>query len=118
VKKSSARPGPPSSQAPWRDSSSGGLSQAELGRRIGVDRSDIVAAMNQLEAEGQVTRAPDPEDRRRNVVSITPAGRAQLRRLDRAVAAAQDEFTAPLTARERATYLRLVRRLRAHHRSD
>lgn len=94
----------------------GELSQADLGRRVGVDRSDIVAAIDELVAADQVCRAPDPGDRRRNVISMTGAGREQLHRLDEMLAAAQEQFLAPLGERDQVTYRRLLRRLFAHHR--
>ena len=51
----------------------GHTSQADLGRRTGIDRSDIVAAVNDLVASGLVSRTPDADDRRRNVIAITSA---------------------------------------------
>lgn len=53
----------------------GPSSQADLGRRTGIDRSDMVATVNDLAERRLLERAPDPEDRRRNVITITPAGR-------------------------------------------
>jgi len=70
----------------------GPSSQARLGRCTGVDRSDVVAAINTLEEHGHVDRSPDPADGRRNIVTITAAGTALLERLDAVVAAAQDEL--------------------------
>ncbi|GAB3935357.1 hypothetical protein GCM10027614_09950 [Micromonospora vulcania] len=52
----------------------GPSSQADLGRRCGIDRSDVVAAINDLVGRGFVVRAPDPADRRRNVINLTDAG--------------------------------------------
>jgi predicted pyridoxine 5'-phosphate oxidase superfamily flavin-nucleotide-binding protein len=46
----------------------GPLSQAELGRRVWMDRSDLHGVVNDLESEGLVARGRDPRDRRRNVV--------------------------------------------------
>src|SRR6478672_2530584 len=46
-------------------------SQADLGRHTGIDRSDVVAALNELAAGGFIRRDPDPADHRRNVVSVT-----------------------------------------------
>src|SRR3954447_20496067 len=46
----------------------GPASQADLGRRTLIDRSDVVAAVNELAERGLVERAPDPDDRRRNVI--------------------------------------------------
>jgi MarR family transcriptional regulator, lower aerobic nicotinate degradation pathway regulator len=79
----------------------GPASQAALSRRTTIDRSDMVATINELLERGLVDRIADPTDRRRKVVSITPAGRRELRRLDRLLAGVQDDFLAPLPAAER-----------------
>jgi DNA-binding MarR family transcriptional regulator len=93
----------------------GAASQASLGRRTGIDRSDVVAALNELAEKGFVQRAPDPEDGRRNIITVTPAGRQQLKRLDRLVKQAQDEVFAPLSTADRATLGRLLAQVLAHH---
>jgi DNA-binding MarR family transcriptional regulator len=80
----------------------GPASQAALGRRCGIDRSDVAAALDQLAALGQVERRRDPTDGRRNIVAITSSGTEQLRRLDEALAQVQDELFAPLSSEERA----------------
>jgi MarR family transcriptional regulator, lower aerobic nicotinate degradation pathway regulator len=95
----------------------GPASQATLGRRCGIDRSDMVATLNELTAEGFVERAPDPEDRRRNVVTLTRAGRSHLGELDRLVAEAQDELVAPLSPGERTRLVELLTRIVDHHSS-
>ncbi|MFG1924420.1 MarR family winged helix-turn-helix transcriptional regulator [Cryptosporangium sp. NPDC048952] len=89
----------------------GPSSQAELGRRSGIHVSDVVAALNELEADGYVARSPDPADKRRNVVTITVTGRERLAVLDVRVTAAQDEILAPLTAKEREQFVTLLRRI-------
>jgi MarR family transcriptional regulator, lower aerobic nicotinate degradation pathway regulator len=95
----------------------GPASQAALGRRTEIDRSDVVAAVNELAGRGFVKREADPGDRRRNVVSITPAGRARLRRLERVVAKVQDELLAPLSSRERRLLIDLLGRVLDHQAS-
>ena len=89
----------------------GPSSQASLGRRTRMDRSDVVAAVGELAAEGLVERAADPADRRRNVVTLTPRGTVRLERLDQVLAAVQDELLAPLSGAERAQLARLLARL-------
>ena len=89
----------------------GPASQSELGRRTGIDRSDIVATLNDLLASRSVRRRPDPEDRRRNIVTITARGTATLERLDAMLDGVQDAVLAPLTATERVTLLRLLAKL-------
>ena len=93
----------------------GPASQAALGRRCGIDRSDVTAAVGEVVDAGLVQRFPDPADRRRNIVQITDPGRAHLRRLDAELAAAQAERLTPLSDAERATLVRLLTRLADHH---
>ncbi|WP_216210206.1 MarR family winged helix-turn-helix transcriptional regulator [Amycolatopsis aidingensis] len=94
----------------------GPASQAALGRRSGIHVSDIVAAVNELAGESFVERTPDPADRRRNIITITPAGRRRLRKLDRQLAQVQDELLAPLSAAERGQLTDLLGRILDHHR--
>jgi MarR family transcriptional regulator, lower aerobic nicotinate degradation pathway regulator len=89
----------------------GSASQADLGRRLWIDRSDLHAILNELEDAGQVARERDQTDRRRNVVVLTRAGRAALTRLDTRVDAAQDALLAPLSASERRELRRLLERV-------
>jgi DNA-binding MarR family transcriptional regulator len=92
----------------------GPASQAALGRRTGIDRSDVVAALNELAGRGLIERSPDPDDRRRNVITITPAGTEQLRALDEILAGVQEELLAPLSAADRTRLIRLLTRLLEH----
>ncbi|MFB4267101.1 MarR family winged helix-turn-helix transcriptional regulator [Nonomuraea sp. GTA35] len=93
----------------------GPASQAALGRRTGIDRSDIVATVNELAERGLVERSPDPDDRRRNVITVTPAGARQLAELDRLLSGAQDELLAALTRAEREQLIGLLTRVADHH---
>ena len=93
----------------------GPSSQAELGRRTGIDRSDIVAALNEMAAAHLVERSPDPADRRRNVITLTETGRRRLKELDGVLAEIQDALLAPFTPAERATLTDLLTRLVDHH---
>jgi DNA-binding MarR family transcriptional regulator len=93
----------------------GPSSQAALGRRTNIDRSYVVGAVNELASDELVERARNPEDRRRNIVTITPAGVRKLRRLDVVLAGTQDELLAPLSTDERDELARLLRRVLDHH---
>jgi MarR family transcriptional regulator, lower aerobic nicotinate degradation pathway regulator len=93
----------------------GPASQASLGRHTGMDRSDVAAAVTELTGRGLAGRAPAPADRRRNVITITPAGTAHLRRLDELLADVQDELLASLSPAERQQLIRLLNRILDHH---
>ncbi|HEX9356236.1 MAG TPA: MarR family transcriptional regulator [Streptosporangiaceae bacterium] len=86
-------------------------SQAELGRKTGIDRSDVTAALTELESRNLVERSVDPEHKRRNIVTITAEGVEQLLELDKVIDGIQDEFLAPLTAAQRRQFITLVSRL-------
>jgi MarR family transcriptional regulator, lower aerobic nicotinate degradation pathway regulator len=93
----------------------GPASQARLGRRTGMDRSDVASVLNDLAGRGLAERFPDPADGRRNVITITPAGTAHLRRLDELLADVQDELLAPLSPAEREQLITLLTRVLEHH---
>jgi DNA-binding MarR family transcriptional regulator len=93
----------------------GVASQAELSRRTGIDPSDVVAAINDLESRRLVTRQRDPHDARRNVITLTRKGRAELARLDATVAAVQERFLAPLSESERQQLTRILTKLTAEN---
>jgi DNA-binding MarR family transcriptional regulator len=87
------------------------VAQADLGRGIGLDPKDLVGVLNDLQAAQLVVRAPDPDDRRKNRVSLTEEGGRVLARCEKAARAANDELLAPLTAQERTRLLDMVRRV-------
>jgi DNA-binding MarR family transcriptional regulator len=70
----------------------GPASQADLGRGTGIDRSDVTAALSELESRRLVERSVDPEHRRRNIVTITPAGVEQLLELDTSSTVSRSKF--------------------------
>lgn len=89
----------------------GPASQGPLADRLCLDRSDLVTFLDELEARGLVVRTPDPTDRRRKIVQLTPAGAQLLAGLDELVFAADDELLAGLSADERATLVGLLQRI-------
>jgi DNA-binding MarR family transcriptional regulator len=93
------------------------MSQAELGRRLWIDRSDLHSILNELQDEGLVARAPDAGDHRRNRVQITAAGDAVRERLDARVHEAQDTLLAPLSRADRSELHRLLEQLVTYHRN-
>jgi DNA-binding MarR family transcriptional regulator len=89
----------------------GPASQAELGRRLGIDRSDMAAVVARLEDDGAIARTRDERDRRRNVVRLTAQGAATLADLQARVQTAQEALLAPLDEAERRELTRLLERL-------
>lgn len=52
----------------------GPMDQSEIAKRACLQLPSLTRILAAMEAQGQVTRATHPEDRRRTVVAITPIG--------------------------------------------
>ncbi|MEU9721037.1 MarR family transcriptional regulator [Streptomyces sp. NPDC047976] len=89
----------------------GPVAQADLGRRLAVDPKDMVGILNHLQEAGLVLRSPDPADRRKNAVTVTPEGEATLARCATLAEAANEQLLAPLTPAERDTLMALLARV-------
>ncbi|WP_416264148.1 MarR family winged helix-turn-helix transcriptional regulator [Curtobacterium flaccumfaciens pv. flaccumfaciens] len=93
----------------------GALSQAEIGRALGLDRNNVNGIVVRLEGDEAVTREPDPTDRRRNVVTITATGRVRLAEIQVLADAVQDELLAALSTKERKDLIHLLDRVLSVH---
>ena len=58
-----------------------GSSQSALARSAGLNKSALVGIVDQLEAKGLAARDRSTSDRRRNQISVTPAGEAAMQAL-------------------------------------
>ncbi|WP_238007333.1 MarR family transcriptional regulator [Dactylosporangium sp. AC04546] len=92
----------------------GPASQSDLSQRTGIYRSDLVSVINELAERGQVERAPNPADRRQNVITLTEEGHRQLLTLDALLAMAEQDVFAALTPAERDQLIALLTKLVQH----
>ena len=92
----------------------GPLTQHELGERRGIDRTSVVALIDDLEARGWVARSTHPEDRRAYALSLTPAGEETLAHAARLIGEAQARFLQPLDESEWNQLRSLLLRLLSH----
>jgi DNA-binding MarR family transcriptional regulator len=74
-----------------------GLSQREVADLLGVDRTTMVALVDELQAEGWVKRHPQPDDRRKNIVGLTTNGRDVMQRGARLIDDCERRFLATLS---------------------
>jgi DNA-binding MarR family transcriptional regulator len=79
----------------------GGLAQRELVQEMRVAPSILVTLLNPLEADGLVTRERDPADRRRHLVTLTPAGEERLASASLAQKETEDALFASLDDEQR-----------------
>lgn len=95
--------------------SEGPLSQHVLGRRHNIDRTTTVQVIDQLEARQLVLRSQNVEDRRSNLLFLTPRGRKTLLRALKLVSKEQNLFLSPLKDIDRETLFRLLVQLLSYH---
>lgn len=89
----------------------GPVSQNRLGRLTFMDPATMQGVIARLIDRGLIDRAPDPKDRRRAILSLTPTGAQVFAESAANGATISAETLAPLTPRERTLFLRLIARL-------
>jgi DNA-binding MarR family transcriptional regulator len=83
------------------------LTQAELGKALGLDRTTLMTQLDRLERMGLVVRRSDPRDRRIRIPEITDAGN----RLHAKVADACESAEAAALSGFRPEHVRIFRQM-------
>ncbi|PQV63530.1 DNA-binding transcriptional regulator, MarR family [Abditibacterium utsteinense] len=89
----------------------GPLTQVEISRSLWVDRTTMVALIDDLTRLELVQRQRHPEDRRAHAVTLTPKGFEVLKLATQAVDATEAECFAPLSVHEREQLRALLQKL-------
>lgn len=89
----------------------GETSQNQLGTMIAMDAATVKGVIDRLKARGLVELSRHEVDKRRLLVNLTPEGRAAIERLIPIAREITQETLAPLSAKEIATFMRLLAKL-------
>ncbi|CAN3130955.1 MarR family winged helix-turn-helix transcriptional regulator [Mycobacterium sp. smrl_JER01] len=88
----------------------GEQSQAGLAESLGIDPTNVVALLNDLESAGLVERRRSPQDRRRHTVVVTGPGVDRLAQAETALAALEHRMFAALEPDELSALHALLQR--------
>ena len=88
----------------------GPSAQQTLIEALGLDASNLVALLNELEDADLIVRRRDRSDRRRGIIELSAEGERVLAMVDRALEAVDDEMLSALSSDERATLNELLAR--------
>ena len=88
----------------------GPLTQHALGEALSLDPSNVVGLLNELEERGLIERRRDPADRRRHIVSLSPAGSNSLAANDAQFRHIEDDLLKALSPAERSFLYDLLTR--------
>lgn len=89
----------------------GEASQNHLGRLTAMDAATMQGVIKRLLARGLIERRPDPGDRRRLLLTLSPSGSNLVAVSHDRGHDISDRTLAPLSSAERETFLRLLARL-------
>jgi MarR family transcriptional regulator, transcriptional regulator for hemolysin len=85
--------------------------QTELAQLVGLDKTTMVVALDELEMAGLAKRLPSATDRRARIVAVTRAGEQKVVEGNEIMRRVQGEVLAALPAGERAGLLDALNRL-------
>jgi MarR family 2-MHQ and catechol resistance regulon transcriptional repressor len=92
----------------------GALSPSELGERLIVTRATVTGVVDSLERRGYVRRSPNPSDRRRVIVELTPRGLEVVGQVRTLIHRRERDWMAALTDEELDTFISLLQRIQDH----
>lgn len=94
-----------------RISEQGKCSQNHLGRLAAMDVATIKGVVDRLRQKGLAVIEPDPNDKRRMLISLSPQGEDMVRDMYELGHAITAETLKPLTATEQRNLVRMLRKL-------
>jgi DNA-binding MarR family transcriptional regulator len=89
----------------------GPMSQADLGRAVGMERANVHGLLVRMQKVGLIVATPHPTDARQVRVALSPDGNRHADDISRVSAASAEATLAPLEPHERTLLLALLARI-------
>jgi len=94
------------------------LSQADLGRRLVVNKADMTGIIDRLEKAGLVMREDHPKDRRINIIKITRKGRDIVNKLEPGYFTAVKKAMSSMSKNDMKTIIKGMEKIRENVRQE
>lgn len=94
------------------------ISQSSLARMLGIERSGLVAIIDELEHRNFLTRSVVPDDRRIQALVATPEGHLAYQDTLATVQAHEDRLLADLSTADKETLMQLLKQIRLTDRES
>ncbi len=95
----------------WLVSDHPGIAQAELAKRLQLDRATVMAIVNRLARRKFVVRGESETDGRMQTLKLLPAGGRALQEAKRAIRAHEKWLKSRFTAKELKSLIALLRKI-------
>lgn len=89
----------------------GEASQKAIAERASVEQATMTATLNRMERDGLVSRRPNPDDGRSQLVALTPMARQKLPQVEAAAQAVNASVLERLTPEEGAQFIALCKKV-------
>src|SRR6478672_300417 len=86
----------------------GELTQTEIARMVGLDKTTMVVTVDELEAAGLAERRPSSTDRRARVIVVTPGGVRKVREAEEIAERIRADVLATLAPGDREAFVRAL----------
>lgn len=90
------------------------INQGNVAHILGIQRTNMVALVNELIGRGFVTRKSDRQDRRAFALNLTPTGDAVVAETLARILVHEERMLRGISAGERISLIRLLRRIEAN----
>jgi DNA-binding MarR family transcriptional regulator len=88
-----------------------GLNQKDLVEKLNITPASVSSIVSQMESEGLLVRVQDEKDARKFSLSLTEKGQSLVSQVIDSWFKIQEEITEGLSDEEKATFLRLLKRV-------
>ena len=92
----------------------GAMTQKQLAERLQKEQATVTRSIERLVQRGLVERTPNPQDRRVNIVNVTPEASRLLAELEPSVTQRNEELTEGISDADLEAFFRVLDRLNAN----